>query len=152
MNGRSVIPDSERPPERSTQMGSQMSTSSATSRQIGYVLILGAVVVLAGGVLYTALQGGPPLSYLGPVIPAGILFVVGYRTVRADRRDTVVTDERRKMLLARAGNVAFWLFINAIVLDVFLQLTPEEGLRTVYVAIGLGSFVVGLLLVTFAPG
>lgn len=123
--------------------------SVSAQRRSGYILVAGGLAVLIGGIAYVAYLGAAFPSHLGPVLPAVILILFGYRNISANRSGEAVTDERRQRMMMKAGNIAFWTLCSVIVLDTFLQVSPDEGVRTVYAAIALGAFALGLVLAKY---
>lgn len=116
----------------------------ARQKRAGYALLASAVLLAIGTAVVFRYQGLPAVSYLGILVPVGILSFFGYRAVSASRDRVVLQDERTQYQYEKAGFNAFWFLMSAIFVDEVISVLPEEFTPTIYAFIGLffyGAFV-----------
>lgn len=113
-------------------------------RRAGYTLLAGAGLILAGSIIAGLYYGLPQPVYLGALVPTGILAVFGYWAVSASRRGVTLGDELTVELIGKVSTNAFWWLIGILLVDGFLELLPEDGRNTIYVAIGVTIYVLYL--------
>lgn len=96
----------------------------------------GALLALSG--LLAVVLFGRSVFLLGGFALAGfVLWVFGFRTMRAARDDVVRrTSPANGQLLQRSGNVAFWVLLSVILVDSTWQVLPIEQTRIAYVYAG----------------
>ncbi|ELZ11092.1 hypothetical protein C479_07283 [Halovivax asiaticus JCM 14624] len=108
--------------------------------QMGYLMLAGAVLILlgtAGALWYT---DASPISYLGALVPFGILTFFGYRAISAGRDRRALGDERTEKLYGKVGLNAFWILLSVIVVDMGFSVLPSEHASTIYVWVGLFAY------------
>ena len=96
----------------------------------------GAVVVLIGSFIVFQYYNFPPLSYLGPLLPVGILLLVGYRSIASDQSQKTSDDAVTAKVHRKAGANSFVLLLSVLTVDMTLDVFPEEGTGAISVAIG----------------
>lgn len=119
---------------------SELSSNIERQKQKGIVLVAGAVLIFGGGVLVFQYYDLPAVSYLGLLVPVGILGFFGYRAVSATRDRKALQDERTTELHGKVSLNSFWWLINIIFIDAVFEFFPEEGARILYVFIGLAIY------------
>jgi hypothetical protein len=103
----------------------------------GYLMLVGAVFtfgVTAATVQYYSLS---PISYLGGLVPAGILVFIGYRAVSAARERKALGDERTVELYGKVGINSFWMLMSVLCIDMVFEVFPQNSASMIYVFCGL---------------
>ncbi|WP_440770075.1 hypothetical protein [Natronorubrum sp. DTA28] len=119
---------------------SELPSNIERQKRKGIVLLAGAVLIFGGGMLVFQYYDLPPVSYLGLLVPVGILGFFGYRAVSATRDRNALQDERTTELHGKVSLNSFWWLINIIFVDAVFGFFPEEGSSILYVFIGLAIY------------
>jgi len=106
----------------------------------GYLMLVGAVFTFGVTVARVQYYELSPISYLGGLVPAGILVFFGYRAVSTGRERKALGDERTQQLYGRVGINSFWILMSVIVVDMTFSVFPEDSATVIYVWIGLACY------------
>lgn len=100
-------------------------------------MLVSAAILFIGGGVAVSLSSLPLVSYLGVILPAGILVFFGYRAVSAGRERKALGDERTSELYGRVGINSFWMLMIVINMDMVFQVFPQDIDSVIYVFSGL---------------
>lgn len=124
---------------------SETADNIVRQKQKGYTLLAGAVIILVGGILVFRYYGLPPISYVGMLVPVGILAFLGYRAISAGQESVALQDERTVELYGQTGHNAFWWLISIILTNEVFNILPEEGADFLYIVIGMVIYSINLV-------
>ena len=119
---------------------SELPENIQQQKLIGYVMLVGALFafgVTAATVQYYSLS---PISYLGGLVPAGILVFFGYRAVSASNNRKALGDERTTELFGKVSINAFWWLMAIILIDGTFNIFPGEGSNNLFIFSGLAIY------------
>lgn len=109
-------------------------------KRTGYVLVVGAAVILLGSIPVLLYYDGPPVFYLGMLVPASILVFFGYRRISAGREQQALQDERTVEIYRKAGSTSFWWLIAILFADDWFSFFPDEGIQILSVIFGMAIY------------
>lgn len=116
---------------------SDLPSNIERQKRNGYLMLASTVVIAVGTVGVFWYYDFPPISYLGVLVPVGILGFFGYRAVSAGRERRALGDERTAELYGKVGLNSFWMLLSVIVVDMGFSIFPRDGASTIYVFFGL---------------
>lgn len=100
-------------------------------------MLVGAVFTFGVSVATVQYYALSPISYLGGLVPAGILVFFGYRAVSAGHERKALGDERTQKLYGKVGINSFWILMSVIIVDTTFSIFPEDSAPSIYIWIGL---------------
>ncbi|ELZ02199.1 hypothetical protein [Natrialba aegyptia] len=121
---------------------SELPSNLKRQKLAGYVLLAGAVTILIGSIAVFQYYDLPPISYLGPLVPVGILVAFGYRAVSASNDQKALGDERTAELFGKVSINAFWWLMAIILINGSSNLVPRDSAEFLYLGSGLAIFAI----------
>jgi len=103
-------------------------------------MLVGAVFTFGVTVATVQYYELSPISYLGGLVPVGILVFFGYRAISAGRERKALGDERTQQLYGKVGINSFWILMSVIMANDLFNFLPEGDASTAYIYVGLISF------------
>ncbi|RZV10478.1 hypothetical protein BDK88_1645 [Natrinema hispanicum] len=119
---------------------SELPENIQRQKRNGYLMLVRAVFTLGVTVATVQYYELSPISYLGGLVPVGILVFFGYRAISAGREEKALGDERTQQLYGKVGINSFWFLMSVLIVDMAFSIFPEDSATSIYVWVGLACY------------